>query len=80
MRLIFGGRNALDYITLPLSELDASIRVFVEVCGLALVRNRCPEGGGMVSLGPAPAPRQVPNFVLVVFRGDVKEPIDHPGP
>ena len=54
------------HFTLPVSDLDGSIRFFTEVCGLAVVRDRRQEGGTTVWLGPAPAPSEEPEFVVVV--------------
>jgi lactoylglutathione lyase len=67
------------HFTIPVSDLDASIRFFTDVCGLSMVRDRRPEGGRTVWLGPAPAEGQDPEFVVVVSRGEVREPIDHFG-
>jgi len=67
------------HFTLPVGDLDASVRFFTEECGLSLVRDRREEGGNTVWLGPRPAPGEDPEFVLVAHRGDVKEPLDHFG-
>jgi len=67
------------HFTLPLSDLDGSIKFFVETCGLSVVRDRRAEGGSTVWLGPEPAHGADPEFVLVAYRGDVKEPLDHFG-
>jgi lactoylglutathione lyase len=67
------------HITLPLSDLEASIGFFVEHCGLRVVRDRRAEGGTTVWLGPAPAEGADPDFVLVAFAGLVREPLDHFG-
>ena len=67
------------HFTLPVSDLDGSIRFFTEVCGLAVVRDRRREGGTTVWLGPAPAPGEEPEFVVVVSHGEVREPLDHFG-
>lgn len=67
------------HFTLPVSDLDASVRFFTEECGLSLVRDRRREGGNTVWLGPPPAPGEDPEFVLVAHRGEVNEPLDHFG-
>ena len=67
------------HLTLPLSDLDGSIQFFVETCGLTVVRDRRIEGGSTVWLGPRPEPGADPEFVLVAYRGEVKEPLDHFG-
>jgi lactoylglutathione lyase len=67
------------HITLPLVELDASLSFFTEVCGLCILRDRRKEGGGTVWIGPPTEPGTLPAFVLVAFRGEVKEPLDHFG-
>ena len=67
------------HFTLPVSDLDASIRFFTEDCQLSVVRDRRDEGGTTVWLGPKPAPGANAEFVLVAFEGDVKEPLDHFG-
>jgi catechol 2,3-dioxygenase-like lactoylglutathione lyase family enzyme len=67
------------HITLPLPNYDASLAFFTETCGLRIVRDRRKEGGGTVWLGPAQDAGTAPEFVLVAFRGEVKEPLDHLG-
>ena len=67
------------HFTLPVSDLDGSVRFFTEECGLCVVRDRRAEGGTTVWLGPAPESGQDPEFVLVAFQGKVKEPLDHFG-
>lgn len=67
------------HFTLPVSDLDASIQFFTAECQLSIVRDRRAEGGTTVWLGPKPAPGCDPEFVLVAFRGEVKEPLDHFG-
>lgn len=67
------------HVTFPVHDLDGSIRFFTEVCGLSVVRDRRLEGGGTVWIGPAPAKGEEPQFVMVLFRGKVREPLDHLG-
>jgi catechol 2,3-dioxygenase-like lactoylglutathione lyase family enzyme len=67
------------HFTLPVSDLNASIRFFTKECGLSVVRDRRGEGGTTVWLGPQPAEGRDPEFVLVAFQGEVKEPLDHFG-
>ena len=67
------------HFTLPVSDLNASVRFFTEECGLCVVRDRRNEGGTTVWLGPQPADGLDPEFVLVAFQGEVKEPLDHFG-
>lgn len=67
------------HFTLPVSDLDASVRFFTDECGLSVVRDRRNEGGSTVWLGPQPAEGLDPEFVLVAFEGAVKEPLDHFG-
>lgn len=62
------------HFTLPLSDLDGSIKFFTEVCGLSVVRDRRLEGGSTVWLGPKPAQRADPEFALVACQGEVMEP------
>jgi len=67
------------HFTLPVSDLGASVRFFTEECGLSVVRDRREEGGATVWLGPQPAPGDDPEFVLVAYQGEVREPLDHFG-
>ncbi len=67
------------HFTLPVSQLDASVEFFVKRCGLAVVRDRRAEGGTTVWIGPATAAGQQPEFVVVLYQGLVKEPLDHFG-
>lgn len=67
------------HFTLPVTDLDATIQFFTEDCQLSVVRDRRREGGSTVWLGPRPAPGCDPEFVLVAFQGEVKEPLDHFG-
>lgn len=67
------------HFTIPVSNLDASIEFFTRICGLSIVRDRRLEGGSTVWLGPKPAPGEDPEFVVVISRGEVHEPLDHFG-
>ncbi|MBG6080607.1 VOC family protein [Rubrivivax gelatinosus] len=67
------------HITLPVGDLDATVAFFTGTCGLSLVRDRRLEGGSTVWLGPAPRPGQDPDFVVVLLRAEVREPLDHFG-
>ena len=67
------------HFTIPVSDLEASIEFFTETCGLSVVRDRRLEGGGTVWLGPRPLPGNDPEFVVVISRGEVREPLDHFG-
>lgn len=67
------------HITIPASDLEGSIRFFTSICGLSVVRDRRLEGGGTVWLGPVPPDGEDPEFVVVVSRGEVREPLDHLG-
>lgn len=67
------------HFTIPVSDLDASICFFTEVCELAVVRDRRLEGGHTVWLGPRPIEGEDPEFVVVIIRGTVREPLDHFG-
>jgi catechol 2,3-dioxygenase-like lactoylglutathione lyase family enzyme len=55
------------------------VRFFTDECGLSLVRDRRTEGGTTVWLGPQPPAGEDPEFVLVAYRGEVREPLDHFG-
>ena len=67
------------HFTIPVSDLDGSIGFFTSVCGLSVVRDRRLEGGRTVWLGPTPAEGEDPEFVVVISRGEVREPLDHFG-
>jgi len=67
------------HFTVPVTNIEGSIRFFTEVCGLAVVRDRRLEGGGTVWLGPAPRPGADPDFVVVIALGEIREPLDHFG-
>lgn len=67
------------HITIPVTDIDGSIGFFTGVCGLSIVRDRRLEGGTTVWLGPESDTGADPVFVLVIHRGDVREPLDHFG-
>ena len=67
------------HFTVPVTNIEGSIRFFTEICGLAVVRDRRLEGGGAVWLGPAPRPGADPDFVVVIAPGEIREPLDHFG-
>ena len=67
------------HITIPVTDMEGSIRFFTRVCGLSVVRDRRLEGGGTVWVGPAPAPGCDPQFVVVLSAGEVRTPLDHFG-
>jgi len=67
------------HFTLPVSDLDGSVRFFTDICGLSVVRDRRLEGGRTVWLGPPPPKGEDPEFVVVISRGEVREPLDHFG-
>lgn len=67
------------HITIPVTDIEGSIAFFTGVCGLSVVRDRRLEGGTTVWLGPKPASDESPTFVVVIYKGDVREPLDHFG-
>lgn len=67
------------HFTIPVADIERSIEFLTAICDLSVVRDRRPEGGGTVWLGPEPAPGEEPTFVVVIFAGEVKEPLDHFG-
>ncbi len=67
------------HVTVPLSDLDASIGFFTGICGLTVVRDRRLEGGTTVWIGPKAAEGEDPSFVLVAYQGAVTQPLDHFG-
>ncbi len=67
------------HITVPVTDIDGSIGFFTDVCGLSIVRDRRLEGGTTVWLGPRPEIDADPTFVVVIHRGEVREPLDHFG-
>lgn len=67
------------HFTIPVCDLDGSVGFFTTVCGLSVVRDRRLEGGTTVWLGPMPEPGEDPDFVVVIAKGAVREPLDHFG-
>lgn len=67
------------HFTLPVSDLAGSIAFFTDVCGLSVVRDRRAEGGSTVWIGPRPSSGALPEFVVVLYEGEVREPLDHFG-
>jgi lactoylglutathione lyase len=67
------------HFTIPVSDMDGSVRFFSEVCGLAVVRDRRLEGGRTVWVGPRPAAGRDPQFVVVLHEGAVAEALNHFG-
>ncbi|MGH6611669.1 MAG: VOC family protein [Burkholderiaceae bacterium] len=67
------------HFTVPVNDIEASIEFFSSVCGLSVVRDRRLEGGTTVWLGPKPQSGSDPTFVVVIHRGEVREPLDHFG-
>jgi lactoylglutathione lyase len=67
------------HFTIPVSDMEGSVRFFTQVCGLAVVRDRRLEGGRTVWLGPRPAAGRDPQFVVVLYDGPVGEPLNHFG-
>ncbi len=67
------------HFTIPVTDIEGSIRFFIDVCGLSVVRDRRREGGSTVWIGPQPPAGEEPDFVVVISRGEVKEPLDHFG-
>lgn len=67
------------HVTAPVKDLDASIEFFTSTCGMQLLRDRRQEGGRTAWVGPEPAAGELPQFALVLFQGEVKEPLDHLG-
>jgi lactoylglutathione lyase len=67
------------HLTLGVTDLDRSAEFYRAYCGLTLLRDRRPEGGNSIWLGPTPAPGALPTFVLVLARGAAPHPFDHLG-
>ena len=67
------------HFTLPVADVEGSIRFFTEICGLSVVRDRRLEGGNTIWLGPEPKKGADPEFVLVIAKGTVEVPLDHFG-
>jgi catechol 2,3-dioxygenase-like lactoylglutathione lyase family enzyme len=67
------------HITINVSDLERSIHFYTSLCGLAIVRDRRPEGRHNVWLGPQPQVDQDPIFALVLIQDEVKVRVDHFG-
>lgn len=67
------------HITINVSDLERSIQFYTSLCGLAIVRDRRPEGRHNVWLGPKTAADADPVFVLVLIEDEVKTRLDHFG-
>ena len=66
------------HMTMAVAEFERSIEFYRSFCGLAVVRDRRPEGG-TVWLGPPTQTNEKPAFVLVISEGEVACPVDHLG-
>jgi catechol 2,3-dioxygenase-like lactoylglutathione lyase family enzyme len=68
------------HVTIPVADLDRSIAWYAKRCGLVVVRDRRPTGGGTVWLATKPvAEGEHPAFVLVLAREPMTAPFDHMG-
>lgn len=67
------------HITITVSDIDRSINFYTALCGLSVLRDRRPEGGGTVWLGSVPPVGEDPTFVLVLSEGEVTDHLDHFG-
>jgi catechol 2,3-dioxygenase-like lactoylglutathione lyase family enzyme len=67
------------HITINVSDLDASVNFYTNVCGLSVVRDRRKEGRHNVWLGPSIGSGEDPAFVLVMVQDEVKARLDHFG-
>ena len=67
------------HITINVSDLERSIQFYTSLCGLAIVRDRRPEGRHNVWLGPQQRAGEDPVFVLVLIQDEVKARLDHFG-
>ena len=67
------------HVTITVSDLDRSIEFYTRMCRLDVVRDRRDEGGSTVWLGPAPREGEHPEYVLVIYRGEVSNRVDHLG-
>lgn len=67
------------HITITVSNIDRSIEFYTSYCRLNVLRDRRPEGGGTVWLGPTTPVGQNPVFLLVLGEGEVTSRIDHLG-
>src|SRR2546423_945175 len=67
------------HITINVSDIDASVDFYTNVCGLSIVRDRRAEGRHNVWLGPPTKSGEDPPFVLVMVQDEVKARLDHFG-
>jgi catechol 2,3-dioxygenase-like lactoylglutathione lyase family enzyme len=67
------------HITINVSDIDASVNFYTNVCGLSVVRDRRKEGRHNVWLGPPIERGEDPAFVLVMVQDEVKARLDHFG-
>ena len=67
------------HITMTVTDLERSIEFYKSFCELAVLRDRRPEGGSTVWLGPETAPGKYPAFLLVLGKGEVACRMDHLG-
>ena len=67
------------HITINCSNLERSIDFYTKLCGLTIVRDRRPEGGHNVWLGPPTKESEDPLFVLVIVQDEIKFRLDHFG-
>ena len=67
------------HITINCSNLERSIDFYTNLCGLTIVRDRRPEGGHNVWLGPPTKEGEDPLFVLVIVQDEIKFRLDHFG-
>jgi catechol 2,3-dioxygenase-like lactoylglutathione lyase family enzyme len=67
------------HITINCSNLERSIDFYTNLCGLTIVRDRRPEGGHNVWLGPPTKEGEDALFVLVIVEDEIKFRLDHFG-
>jgi lactoylglutathione lyase len=67
------------HITINVSDINRSVDFYTSLCGLAIVRDRRPEGRHNVWLGPPARSGEDPVFVLVIVQDEVKVRLDHFG-
>ncbi len=67
------------HMTMTVRDIGRSVDFYTSFCGLAVLRDRRTEGSETVWLGPAPAPGELPTFLLVIGRGEVTCTVDHLG-
>lgn len=67
------------HLTAAVSDVDRSIEFYTSMCNLSLLRDRRPDGGSTVWLGPKPKDGEYPTFLLVLAKGEVTARLDHLG-